>query len=327
MQIRTRSIRAPFVSVVVPTFNRLEALTACVQAIVRQDYPRNRFEVIIVDDGSLMPVTTSGREPQHDVPIRVLRQANAGPASARNLGAQHARGDLLAFTDDDCIPTPHWLRELAQAFHNVPGKLVGGRTVNALVNNLYSTTSQIIVDEAYAYFLSRNSDLRFFASNNMAMSAEHFHENGGFDPSFRTAEDRDFCDRWIRRGYLVEYVPKAIVHHYHQLTLEAFWRQHFNYGRGAYRFHRVRAQHGRSRLRPDLWFYASVCRRGLFTPLSWKSFGMAGLLGVWQAANLAGFLWQGFCQDSPSLRPIRDQGLSHTTGARGAATNREKREE
>lgn len=283
---------AAFVSVIVPTFNRPEARAACVQALVRQDYPRDRFEVIIVDDGSLVPVTAPVRELQHDVPIRVLRQSNTGPAAARNLGAQHARGDLLAFTDDDCIPAPQWLRELAQVLDGVPGNLVGGRTVNALADNLYSAASQIIVDEAYAYFLSRNSDLRFFAANNMAMSARLFHENGGFDPSFRTAEDRDFCDRWLRRGYLMDYAPAAIVHHHHRLTLTTFWRQHFNYGRGAYRFHQAKAQRGRSRLRPDLCFYAAVCRRGLFTPLSWKSFGMAGLLGVWQVANLAGFLSQ-----------------------------------
>lgn len=327
MQVRTRSNTTPSVSVVVPTFNRPEALAACVQAIVRQDYPRDRLEVIVVDDGSLMPVTVSGRESQHDVPIRVLRQSNAGPASARNLGAQHARGDMLAFTDDDCMPAPQWLRELAHAFHGVPGKLIGGRTVNALVDNLYSSASQIIVDEAYAYFLSRESDLKFFASNNMAMSAEHFHENGGFDPSFRTAEDRDFCDRWIRRGHLVEYAPEAIVYHQHRLTLAAFWRQHFNYGRGAYRFHRVRAQRSGSRLRPDLRFYASVCRRSLFTPFSWKSVGMAGLLGVWQAANLAGFLSQGVCRDPPSLRLTRDDQWLRTSGSRLTAVNRDERQE
>ena len=326
MQIHTRFVTAPFVSVVVPTFNRPEALAACVQAIVRQDYPRDRFEVIVVDDGSLMPVTVSGREPQHDVPIRVLRQSNAGPASARNLGAQHARGDLLAFTDDDCKPTPKWLRELTRAYQGAPGNLIGGRTVNALVDNLYSAASQVIVDEAYAYFLSRESDLTFFASNNMAMSAEHFHESGGFDPSFRTAEDRDFCDRWIRRGYRMEYAPEAIVQHHHRLTLAAFWQQHFNYGRGAYRFHRVRAHRSRSRLRPDLRFYASVCRRGVFTPLSWKSFGIAGLLVVWQAANLAGFLLQSVGRDLPFLELPRDERWSHTSGSRRTPMNRDGRQ-
>jgi glycosyltransferase involved in cell wall biosynthesis len=317
----------PFFSIIVPTFDRLEALTACVQAMKRLDYPRNRFEIIIVDDGSSVPIMASGHHLHDDGTITVLRQLNAGPASARNKGAQHARGDILAFTDDDCTPTPQWLRELAQSFRDVPTGLVGGRTVNGLVNNLYSTASQMIVDEAYAYFISRNSDLRFFASNNMAVSAKLFHESGGFDPSFRTSEDREFCDRWIRREHPLVYSPEAIVYHHHHLTLMAFFRQHFNYGRGAHRFHRARAHRSRSRLKPDLQFYASVCRRSLFSPLSWKSLRMAGLMAVWQAANLAGFLWQAFCQDPPPSKLTRGQGLSQATGTHYAATNRERRED
>lgn len=317
----------PFFSIIVPTFDRQEPLAACVQAMRRLDYPRNRFEIIIVDDGSSVPIMASGHQLQDDGTITVLRQLNAGPASARNNGALHARGDILAFTDDDCTPTPQWLRELAQSFTDVPTGLVGGRTVNGLVDNLYSTASQMIVDEAYAYFFSRKSDLRFFASNNMAVSAKLFHKSGGFDPSFRTSEDREFCDRWIRREQPLVYSPEAIVYHHHHLTLKAFFRQHFSYGRGAHRFHRARAHRSRIRLKPDLQFYAAVCRRSLFSPLSWKSIRMAGLLGVWQAANLAGFLWQGFCQDPPTARLTRDQGLSHTAGARSAATNRVKRED
>lgn len=282
----------PFFSIIVPTFDRPEALMTCVQGIRQLDYPRDRFEVIIVDDGSLFPVEVPKNDGSNLVSITCLRQLNSGPASARNFGAEHARGDILAFTDDDCIPTPQWLRELAQSFNDRPIGLVGGRTVNGLAENLYSTASQMIVDEAYAYFLSRESDLRFFSSNNMAVSAKLFHESGAFDSSFRTSEDRDFCDRWIRRGHPLVYAPKAIVCHHHHLTMTAFYRQHFNYGRGAHRFHRVRAQRSGSRLKPDFQFYTLVFRRALFTPLSRKSFPMVGLMGLWQAANLAGFLWQ-----------------------------------
>jgi GT2 family glycosyltransferase len=314
----------PFFSIIVPTFDRHEALMVCVQAIKQLDYPQDRFEVIIVDDGSPVPVEVLKNDGSNGMNITLLRQFNAGPASARNLGAQHARGDMLAFTDDDCIPTTQWLRELAQSANEAPTGLVGGRTVNGLDHNLYSTASQMIVDEAYAFFLSRNSDLRFFASNNMAVSAKLFHKSGGFDPSFRTSEDRDFCDRWILRGRPLVYSPKALVHHHHHLTMTAFGRQHFNYGRGAYRFHRVRARRRGGCLKPDLQFYALVCRRALFNPLSWKSVRMAGLMGLWQIANLAGFLWQGFYQVSPSSRFSRDEGLSQ---AKGAVWNAESREE
>lgn len=306
----------PFFSIIVPTYDRHEALTACVRAIRQLDYPQNRFEVIIVDDGSPVPVKAYSYHFQDDLTIRVLRQSNAGPASARNMGAQQARGDILAFTDDDCIPATRWLRELAQSANEAPTGLVGGRTVNGLDHNLYSTASQMIVDEAYAYFLSRDSDLRFFASNNMAVSAKFFQESGGFDSSFRTSEDRDFCDRWIRRGHPLVYAPNALVYHHHHLTLMAFCRQHFHYGRGAHRFHRARAQRSRSRLKPDLQFYASVCRHALFNPWSRESLRMAGLMGLWQAANLAGFFWQGFYQTPLPFRDMHDEESSQPQEAR-----------
>ncbi len=278
----------PIFSIVIPTYKRPEQLAVCLQACVRLEYPHDRFEIIIVDDGSPVPVEVPKNDGSNLVSITCLRQFNSGPASARNMGAKHARGDILAFTDDDCIPTPQWLREMAQTFNDAPTGLVGGQTINGLVGNLYSTASQMIVDEAYAYFLSRDSDLRFFASNNMAVSAILFHESGGFDSSFRISEDRDFCDRWIRQGHPLVYTSKAIVYHHHHLTMTAFIRQHFSYGRGAYQFHHTRSRGGRRLLKPDPQFYASVFRRAL----SWKPFRMAGLMGLWQMANLAGFLWE-----------------------------------
>lgn len=280
---------APIFSIVIPTYNRPKQLAVCLQACARLEYPHDHFELIIVDDGSPVPVEVPKNVGPNLVNITYLRQFNSGPASARNMGAQHARGDILAFTDDDCAPTQEWLRELAQSFNDAPTGLVGGRTINGLGDNLYSTASQMIVDETYAHFHSRNSDLRFFASNNLAVSATLFHESKGFDSSFRTSEDRDLCDRLIRRGHPLVYAPKAIVHHHHHLTMTGFCRQHFNYGRGARRFHQVRAQRSGSRLKIDTRFYASVFRRAFYT---WKPLRMTVLMGLWQGANLAGFLWQ-----------------------------------
>ena len=314
----------PFFSIIVPTFDRQEALTACVQAIRQLDYPRDRFEVIIVDDGSPVPVKVSDPHPGNGVMITVLRQINAGPASARNMGAQHAQGDILVFTDDDCTPTRQWLRGLSQSFNNGSIGLVGGRTINGLVDNLYSTASQIIVDEAYAYFLSRDSDLRFFASNNIAVATELFHKIGGFDSSFRISEDRDFCYRWIRQGKPLIYAPEAIVHHHHHLTMTAFCRQHFNYGRGAYQFYRTRARCGPSLLKPDPRFYVSVFRRAIFTR---KPFYMVSLMGLWQLANLAGFLWEGVYSHFLSTNLTHRERFEEAKGASRETRSREKRQD
>jgi glycosyltransferase involved in cell wall biosynthesis len=311
-------IEAPIFSIVIPTYNRPKQLAACLQACGRLDYPHDRFEIIIVDDGSPDPIEVHKKDGSNLPRITCLRQFNAGPGSARNMGAQHARGDILAFTDDDCAPTKQWLRELAQSFKNAPTGLVGGQTVNGLVDNIFSIVSQMIIDEAYAYFLGRDSGLRFFASNNMAVSSKLFQESGGFDSSFRTSEDRDFCARWIRQGHPLVYTTRAIVHHYHQLTLTAFCRQHFSYGRGAYQFHRTRARCGPSLLKPDPRFYASVFRRALSGK---KPLRTTGLLGLWQIANLAGFLWQATHPFSLSSQSIRHERLAQTEDAPREAGN------
>lgn len=275
-----------------------------------------------MDDGSPVPIQPFEQNLRDGANITFVRQINTGPASARNTGAEHAKGDILAFTDDDCMPTPQWLRELARSFKDSPLALVGGRTVNGLIDNPYTTASQMIVEEAYAFFLSRDSDLRFFASNNMAVAARLFHQIGGFDSSFRTSEDRDFCDRWLGQGYPLVYSPQAMVVHHHHLTMTTFIRQHFYYGCGAYRFHRARTRRGRRIMKPDLQFFVSVCRRGLLPP-SRKSLRMAGLLGLWQVANLAGFLWQVAHPPSPLSKSTCPQKLVQTEDTAREAGNSE----
>src|SRR6185369_10255511 len=97
----------PFFSIIVPTYERPAQLSRCLQSLGQLDYPKENYEILVVDDGSAHPLD--------DVPfpVRILRHENTGPAGARNFGASQARGEFLAFTDDDCQPDAGWLRELA----------------------------------------------------------------------------------------------------------------------------------------------------------------------------------------------------------------------
>jgi GT2 family glycosyltransferase len=128
----------------------------------------------------------------------------------------------------------------------------------------------------------------------MCVPAERFRELGGFDERFRISEDRELSDRWRFRGGRVVYVPEAVVRHVRPLTLGGYVRQHFAYGRGAYRYHQERARRGSGRLRSDVGFHRELPgrlrrklpRAGRRAPV------LAGLLGIWQAANAAGFLYE-----------------------------------
>src|SRR5262245_33694862 len=117
---------APFFSIVVPTRSRPAELKRCLEALASIDYPRDRFEAIVVDDGGDPPAGVSAEGFDRAMAVSVLRQSHAGPAAARNLGAARARGDFLAFTDDDCAPERSWLRSLASRLESAPDALVGG---------------------------------------------------------------------------------------------------------------------------------------------------------------------------------------------------------
>ena len=284
------------VSVVVPTHGRPSQLAGCLEALADLDFERDRYEVIVVDDGSPEPLDRVSLPSADRCRVRVVRQRRTGPGGARNAGARAARGRLLAFTDDDCRPASGWLSELAAQHAADPARLIGGRTVNDLSHNAYATTSQIIVDVAYAHYNQQPGGPRFFASNNMAVPADLFREVGGFDEGFAApgAEDRELCDRWLHRGHRLAYAPDAIVSHRHDLTLARFCRQHFNYGRGALRFHRARAARGSGTLRSEIVFHGRFLAR-LREPLSRLRPVMAlrvcALLGLWQLVNASGYLF------------------------------------
>jgi GT2 family glycosyltransferase len=251
--------------------------------------------VIIVDDGGQVPLEAVVASFSHRLDVKLQKQPHAGPAAARNAGAARAKGQFLAFTDDDCRPAADWLHTLARRFGTTPDRAVGGRTVNALTKNPSATASQLIVDFVYAYYNADPSQARFFASNNLALPAHSFHALGGFDATFRTSEDRDLCDRWLHHGYHMTYAPEVIVFHAHALTLHTFWRQHFNYGRGAFRYHRARARRGSGVFRSELAFYTQLpdlLGRGLSQRRCAEVLSLTVLLGMWQGANAVGFWWE-----------------------------------
>jgi len=285
--------QAPPISIIIPTYARPQALHSCLESIAGLDYEARGFEVIVVDDGSPAPLREVAARFADRLDVRVEREENRGPAAARNAGAALARGPLLAFTDDDCLPDPGWLRALASRHLEAPEKVIGGRTINVLTQNPYSAASQFILDLVYAHYNTDPEHARFFASNNLAVPRELFLDIGGFDARFRTAEDRELCDRWRHDGRGMIYAREAMVRHAHPLTLPAFFRQHFRYGQGAFHYHRIRACRGSGRIAQELEFYRALWRqlRQRFSGLGARSKGrLLVLLLLWQAANAAGYV-------------------------------------
>ena len=294
-------------SIVIPSYERRAQLAACLESLTHLDYPRDCFEVIVVDDGSKTPLSDCVERFRAELNLTLLRQANAGPASARNRGATEAKGKFIAFTDDDCAPADDWLRALEARLTAAPKSMIGGRSINALPKNLYTATSQLMTDAVYEYYNHGSSRQHFFTSNNLAVPAEMFRALGGFDMTFPlpASEDREFCERWLTRGNQMTYAPEAVVRHSHELSFIGFFRHYFNYGRGAQHFHGVRTRAGRERLKVDPEFY-----RNLFThPFRHLSGGRALLiefmLVLAYVAYTGGFLWQKLTCPPHSRVPVR----------------------
>jgi GT2 family glycosyltransferase len=288
---------SPLVSVVIPTRNRPRAVASCLDALAEQSLPHGSFEVIVVDDGSEPPLSLDPRCWAANFDLKIIRQPNTGPAGARNRGVAEACGEFIAFTDDDCLPTPTWLEKLVDALREHPEALVGGSTFNGLKNDLFAETSQLIVAMVYEHFNRDPANAYFFASNNMACRKSEFLAVGGFDPSFCIAsEDREFCDRWRMEGRRLVWLRDSLIEHRHAQNLFGFARLHFRYGQGAFEYQRLRKRRGSGSMGHDLQFHGalpSLIRKYLDSAPFGAGLSVLGALALWQTVNAMGFFWAG----------------------------------
>ncbi len=283
-------------SIIIPTYNRPEQLANCLRSLQALNYPRDCVEVIVVDDGSdmsLTPVVDSAKG-EGDLNIRLLVQENAGPGAARNTGVAQAKGDYIAFTDDDCMPKPDWLEKIAAHLKRLPQALIGGHTLNALTNNPYSSASQQLIDYLYSYFHKQETSIRFFTSNNMGVAKETFLAVGGFNADLRIAsEDRELCDRWRQNNHPLIYAPEVNIVHAHDLSFRSFWKQHFSYGRGAFYFHTARAKRTEDKIKVEPFsFYLNLLAYPLKQRVNGFQLSLSGLFLLSQMAMVAGFFWE-----------------------------------
>ena len=203
------SAHPPRVSVVIATFRRPDLLARCLEALGRQDRPRGDWEVIIADDAASaatrVVVESAARTVLAGVPVRYLPiTATQGPAAARNAGWRAARGEIIAFTDDDCLPEAGWLSAGASAFDDPALDASGGRMIVPLPP---APTDY----ERDAAGLERAE----FATANAWSRRAALQAVGGFDERFTAAwrEDSDLQFALLTGGFTVGRVPEAVVVH------------------------------------------------------------------------------------------------------------------
>ncbi|MCB0253768.1 MAG: glycosyltransferase [Anaerolineae bacterium] len=209
-------------SVIVPVFNGARVIDRCLDALARQTIPPAQFEIIIVDDGSTDRTAERVAEwaGQHPgIAVSVLRQSQAGPASARNRGALAARGPILLFTDADCRPVPGWIAALLDGFDtpDPPAGLMGIYCTDQ--TDLAGRFAQMEFEDRYSR-MRQSQQLDVVATYSAAFQRDLFLAEGGFDPGFPKAnnEDVEFSYRLSEQGYRMRFVPEAQVYHHHANT-------------------------------------------------------------------------------------------------------------
>lgn len=217
-------------SVVIPAYNAAQTLPHTLRSLVRQNLARKKYEIIVVDDGSTDDTAARCQPWVDSGAVRWLQQPNhrnLGPAAARNLGAQHARGAVVVFTDADCRPEPEFLAALLRAFEDsaVDGAQGAYRT---LQRQLPARFAQAEFESRYALH-EEGGPVDLVATYAAAFRRDVFLEAGGFDTSYPTAnnEDTEFSYRLLAAGKRLVFAPRAVVRHLHPATLGRYCRTKF----------------------------------------------------------------------------------------------------
>ena len=135
----------------------------CLMALASQSMPLDHFEVLVINDGAKHDLSSAmSRAQERGLRLRVIDVPQGGPGPARNHGAKVALGELLVFTDDDCVPDAGWLEAFALAAPPEPSALLGGRVFNMLPHRAGSEASQLLVDFLYDHYNRNPRDARFY---------------------------------------------------------------------------------------------------------------------------------------------------------------------
>ncbi len=280
-------------SIIIPTFNRRERLLRCLKAISRLEFPEDRFEVIIANDGGDIDEEELLASINNKVAISIVDQDHLGPAAARNQGALKAEGKYLVFIDDDCKPDSKWLSRLEGRFALAREGVIYGRVINGLPDNIYSTASQMLTSFLSEYHNTDPQKARFFTSNNLAISSDIFRKTSGFDEAFQDAggEDRELCDRLVYEGLKIIYDPEVKVYHEHFLSLGSFLRQHYRYGFSALQFRKSRADRLQTEVAVEpCKFYQGMLKYPFKRDATVRAVVLMFLISLSQAINYYGFL-------------------------------------
>ena len=213
------------VSIIIPTFNGGARITSGLDALVQQTMGRDA-EILVINDGSNDDtVEVVGRYSR----VHLVNQSNAGPAAARNRGALEARGEIILFTDDDCVPATGWLDAMTGPFKDP--NLVGVKGVyRSRQKELVACFVQIEYEDKYRLMFDL-PQIDFIDTYSAGFRRDRFLEMKGYDTRFPVAcaEDVELSYRMSERGWMMKFIPAAVVYHTHPDTLWKYLKKKYKF--------------------------------------------------------------------------------------------------
>ena len=214
------------VSVIIPAYNAEKTISNCLDSIMKQDCTEE-YEVIVVDDGSTDSTPNIVSEYKN---VRLIRQKNSGPASARNEGASRAKGDIILYTDSDCFTEYNWISEMLKPFnenHEVAG-VKGAYKTNQ--REITARFVQLEYEDKYRYML-KDKYIDFMDTYSAGFKKKVFIEMKGYDTEFPVAcaEDVELSYRLSNRGFKMVFNPDAIVYHTHPNKLIDYLKKKYKF--------------------------------------------------------------------------------------------------
>ena len=216
----------PKVSVVICVYNGERTLDACLASLERLNYPN--YEVIVVNDGS---TDRSKQIAESYDYIRLIHQENKGLSEARNAGIRASQGEIIAYTDADCMTDTDWLTYLVARFQSSDFGAVGGPNFSP-PDDSFVASCVAVSPGAPSHVLLDDEIAEHIPGCNMAFRREALEAIAGFDPIFRAAgDDVDLCWRLQNKGYKIGFSPAAVVWHFRRNTIRDYLKQQRGYGK------------------------------------------------------------------------------------------------
>ncbi len=218
--------RYPRVSVVVCAYNAERTMDACLASLEVLNYPD--YEVIVVNDGSRDRTLEIAESYPY---CRIISQPNKGLSVARNVGAEAATGEIVAYTDSDCVADPDWLTYLVAKMEAGGLAACGGPNFPPPEDSLVPA-AVAVAPGGPTHVLLSDEVAEHIAGCNMAFRRETLLGLGGFDPVYRAAgDDVDICWRFQDAGHAIGFSPAAMVWHFRRNTVKAYCNQQRGYGK------------------------------------------------------------------------------------------------